>query len=290
MKNKISICSLFVACLLTACGDDSSTNPDAGDTGESKASSSSFNDEPKSSVAGGSESKDTSSSSVVQSDSSEQEFSSSSEEIIESSSSKGFAKNYDPATGLLTDERDGEVYQTTQIGEQIWMAQSLRYLPAEPIEGCDFRFLDEREKPDSLETYGRIYSWIEATRINCEYGTNRIYFGSEEYPLPHQGLCPDGWHVPQIQEWQTLIDAVNTDIYGLISTDWTSFGYVGTDKYGFNVLKPAVGLNYIQFLVLENSSTFGYNITFNDLGTVIQVESAQGNKFADHQYLRCIMD
>ena len=230
MKKEIFAYCIAAACLLSACGDDSSTSPNT-NTGDSQVSSSSVTSKPESSISGNSESENVSSSSTV--------TSSSSKEVASSSSAaqKGYPANYNPETGVLTDERDGEVYKTAKIGDQIWMGQNLRYLPTEFVEGCDLRWIDEREKPDSLDTYGRGYSWIEATRISCNHMSEAISFGGEDYPLPFQGICPKGWHIPYETEWDELIGYVslNNDGAGVgkslkASTGWYEVGYTVKDE------------------------------------------------------------
>jgi uncharacterized protein (TIGR02145 family) len=288
MKKEIFAYCIAAACLLSACGDDSSTGP-GNNTGDSKVSSSSTASIPVSSAKVSSDSKEVSSSSIVQSSSAV--TSSSSKEIASSSAAaKGFPANYNQATGILTDERDGEVYKTAKIGDQIWMGQNLRYLPTEFVEGCDLRWIDEREKPDSLQTYGRIYSWTEATRISCDHLTKTISFGNTEYPLPFQGICPKGWHIPSLDEWKLMIESTNQHLYKLLSTDWVKPGYSGTDEYGFNVLKPANG-THVEFIMLDNTGAKSQTMVFNDIGgSTIQLETIRSEKTAKGIYLRCLMD
>lgn len=278
---KLFICS-SLAYLLCSCGGDSATSPSI-DTGDKTVSSSSIESIQSSSAKESSDSKESSSSSATLSSSSEEESSSS--EVI-----KGFPANYNPETGILTDERDGEVYKTAKIGDQIWMGQNLRYLPKEFVDDCDLRWLDEREKPDSLDTYGRTYSWTEATRISCNYLTKKISFGDENYPLPFKGICPKGWHIPSLDEWKIMIESTNQHLYKLLSTDWVKPGYSGKDEYGFNVLKPANG-THVEFIMLDNTGAKSQTMVFNDIGgSTIQLETIRSEKTAEGIYLRCLMD
>ncbi len=288
MKKDLFAYCIAVACLLSACGDDSSTGP-GNNTGDSQVSSSSTASLPASSAKVSSDSKEVSSSSTVQSSSAV--TSSSSKEVASSSAAaKGFPANYNQETGILTDERDGEVYKTAKIGDQIWMGQNLRYLPTEFVEGCDLRWIDEREKPDSLDTYGRGYSWIEATRISCNHMSEAISFGGEDYPLPFQGICPKGWHIPSLDEWKIMIESTNQHLYKLLSKDWVKPGYSGTDEYGFNVLKPANG-THVQFIMLDNTGAKTQTMVFNDIGgSTIQLETVREYKTVEDLYLRCLMD
>ena len=282
MKKELFAYCIAAACILSACGDDSSTSP-GNNTGDSQVSSSTEASTPASSAKESSDSKDVSSSSAV--------TSSSSKEIASSSAAaKGFPANYNKETGILTDERDGEVYKTAKIGDQIWMGQNLRYLPKDFVDDCDLRWIDEREKPDSLDTYGRGYSWIEATRISCNHMSEAISFGGEDYPLPFQGICPKGWHIPSLEEWKKMIEFTNSHLYKLLSKDWIKPGYAGTDEYGFNVLKPANG-THVQFIMLDNTGEKTQTMVFNDIGgSTIQLETVREYKTVEDLYLRCLMD
>lgn len=77
--------------------------------------------------------------------------------------------------GEILDERDGQVYKTTVIGEQIWLAQNLNY--------------------DSLN-FSRCYGAVEE---NCnKYG--RLY------PIDvAKKVCPSDWRLPQKDDVQTLL-------------------------------------------------------------------------------------
>ena len=57
--------------------------------------------------------------------------------------------------------------------------------------------------------------------------------------LPHQGICPSGWHVPSDAEWSTLVQYVDSATSGTKlkanSSLWRLL-FRGTDVYGFSVL------------------------------------------------------
>ena len=75
--------------------------------------------------------------------------------------------------GSVVDTRDGKTYKTIQIGQQIWMAENLDY----NIEKS-YCFA---KKTENCEKYGRLYRWEAASKA-----------------------CPEGWHLPSDDEWQTL--------------------------------------------------------------------------------------
>ncbi len=103
--------------------------------------------------------------------------------------------------GVLTDSRDGRVYKTVKIGEQIWMAENLhafnfRNGDPVPIVKTD-TFWNRFNKPNSP---------------GCSYYENNLKFGVK-YGLLYnwdaindpRGLAPEGWHIPTAKEWKILI-------------------------------------------------------------------------------------
>jgi uncharacterized protein (TIGR02145 family) len=149
----------------------------------------------------------------------------------------------------VLEDIEGNIYNTVMIGEQCWMKENLKttiYLNGSPIEyqgetkegasnnyGSYCWFNDEiiwREK------YGALYNWNAVNNAN--------------------GLCPDGWRVPDKDDWKVLSSfvtggsiaggdqlkscrQVNSPLGGECSTEvhprWDAHGiYFGVDKYGFS--------------------------------------------------------
>src|SRR6056297_2464310 len=89
-----------------------------------------------------------------------------------------------PNEGTFTDFRDGQTYKWVRIGEQVWMAENLNY-KTEKGSSCF-----------NCGKYGRLYNWYTARNV-----------------------CPDGWHLPTINEFETFIeniDRANKDILNTI--------------------------------------------------------------------------
>jgi uncharacterized protein (TIGR02145 family) len=57
---------------------------------------------------------------------------------------------------------------------------------------------------------------------------------SEDILTPHQGICPDGWHIPSDAEWTTLIDYVKTPMALAANEGSYSYGWPGLNTYGFS--------------------------------------------------------
>lgn len=84
---------------------------------------------------------------------------------------------------------DGNTYAAVRIGSQVWMQQNLRtahFPDSTPIE----RLFLPGELALSAE-YGYLYDW--ATAVNGEDSSSVV-----------QGVCPDGWHLPNRSEWEQL--------------------------------------------------------------------------------------
>jgi uncharacterized protein (TIGR02145 family) len=99
---------------------------------------------------------------------------------------------------VLVDDRDGQSYNTVQIGTQCWMAENLKIGIAiypstyQQDNGIieKYRAYTDWAYEDSI--YGGLYQWNEM----MQYGTT----------TGAQGICPNGWHVPSNDEFTVLIN------------------------------------------------------------------------------------
>ena len=156
-----------------------------------------------------------------------------------SNSIKDSYLNPNIAYGEMTDSRDGQVYKTVKIGEQVWMAQNLNYEAA-----TSYCYNDSAEY---CEKYGRLYTWaasVDKSEKECGLG-NECNLASGNI----RGICPDGWYLPSEDDFETLINAVggkkgaNTKLKSL--SGWRDDDGVsgnGTDTFGFSALPVGVGM------------------------------------------------
>ena len=94
-------------------------------------------------------------------------------------------KNINSDYGYYTDPRDGYTYKTIKIGNQIWLAENLRYLPriGKGYYVYDYHGNDvsEAKETQNYKDFGVLYNMSAA-----------------------QEACPVGWHIPSDVEWKEL--------------------------------------------------------------------------------------
>ena len=136
--------------------------------------------------------------------------------------------------GMLTDSRNGQTYKTVTIGTQTWMAENLNYETANSY--C------YKDSVSNCTKYGRLYTWAAAMDSVGTWSSNGKGCGydvacSPTYPV--RGVCPEGWHLPDTTEWNTLFTAVGGRLTAgtmLKSiSGWYNSGD-GTDTYSFSAL------------------------------------------------------
>jgi len=87
-------------------------------------------------------------------------------------------------------------YNTFWRGNRCWMTQNLDYGSPAPssqpqTDNCQPEKFCAASDP-GCTLYGGFYQWDELMQFNSQPG--------------EQGLCPPGWHIPTLNEWQMLID------------------------------------------------------------------------------------
>ena len=128
--------------------------------------------------------------------------------------------------GLLMDWRNRRMYHTIFIGAYVkpyfyrrtWLAENmdLDYRVNGEIFGT-FCYNDDCEQ---YGKYGRLYTWAAAMDSAALYSSDGAGCGFNKKcntaPYP-RGICPEGWHIPTNEEWDSLFIAmrgVAFDSYG----------------------------------------------------------------------------
>ena len=208
------------------------------------------------------------------------------------------------AGGLFIDPRDGQSYRTTVIGTQTWLAENLKY----DAEGS--RCYDD--EPLNCVLYGRYYDWSMAMALPSSCNSSNC---SSQINNPHQGICPEGWHIPSGDEWGILIDYAENDkttgdesagrkLKATISWDvlgvggpsgGTDYG-AGTDKYEFSALAGGFRLDsgirsYATWWSTPYDGHSGYDY-YQSVFRIFPAHSTEYNSSEKGTYLniRCLKD
>ena len=218
---------------------DSSSSDVVAESSSSEKSSSSVAE--SSSSVESSSSKEPSSSSVVESSSSVAESSSSSE--FSSSSQQNTALDssyYNAEENTLTDFRDGQIYKTISIGNQIWMAENLKVKKYGKNNIASFCFNNDEQNCDSI---GRLYIRSAAFDSVGVFGSSGKGCGKNTTACsaqkPVRGICPKNWHIADSLDWTNLVLAVEENKLNLRATyGWRESCYENptNGKYGFDAL------------------------------------------------------
>ena len=207
--------------------------------------------------------------------------------------------------GTLIDDRDGQTYKTVKIGEQWWMAENLNYADSVKTPSLLGNSWCYNNNAAMCNKYGRLYTWmaaIDSVKLatdsmnpqNCGYNITC------SLPAQAQGICPNGWHLPDTTDWKTLIETVG---------DWSNAGkalksvtgwlyFESVDSYGFSALPGGFlyrsgtfdveGSTAYLWVATENTSKAFYAYSIVLAGDGIDSFS---DGFKDNGYsIRCIKD
>lgn len=83
-------------------------------------------------------------------------------------------------TDIKLKDADGNIYKTTKIGSQIWMAENIRKV----VVGS---YCLDNDAANCLK-FGRLYTWSQAQKV-----------------------CPEGWHLPSKEDFEIMSNYL--DIY-----------------------------------------------------------------------------
>jgi len=120
-------------------------------------------------------------------------------------------------TGYTGGSCNASDYGAVEIGNQVWMAKNWGcYAPGSKCYNNDPAYCNE---------YGRLYDWATAMSV-----------------------CPTGWHVPNNDEWDELVNYIESywgcsgcaGRYLKAISGWNSGGN-GVDKFGFAALPGGYG-------------------------------------------------
>ena len=107
-----------------------------------------------------------------------------------------------PCKELSVRDVDGNAYHTLAIGNQCWLRENMRttrFANGDSVKlarSFDFqRAVRYFPGGDSsmVDEFGYLYNWNAVSHTAATNGSERL-----------QGICPDGWHIPAMMEWEEL--------------------------------------------------------------------------------------
>lgn len=204
------------------------------------------------------------------------------------------SKNNDSKHGSFTDSRDGQKYKTVKIGDQVWMAENLAYLP---------RVNPGEYGSDSIPmyyVYGYNGSDTNAAKRRTAY---KIYGVLYNWPAA-MNACPSGWQLPGDEEWTTLTDYLGgEDVAGgklkkRGTSHWEHPNIGATNKSKFSALPGGyrlvddyfyyyLGRSGVWWSSTEYSATESWGRDIHSIySEVVRIHSNKGEGFS----VRCIKD
>ena len=196
--------------------------------------------------------------------------------------------------GTPTVSYSGKTYNTVQVGTQCWLKENLDvgvYVPSTETgsthsdvsdNGITEKYCYENNE-SNCATYGGLYDWNEAMGYITTART--------------QGICPTGWHIPTLAEFEALKAAVNNDGNALKEIGQGTGSGAGTNTSGFSALLAGRRSYYGYFSSLggttyfwsstEDNSSIAYSLYLYGNGSSIHLY----NIYKDYGFsVRCVQD
>jgi len=151
---------------------------------------------------------------------------------------------YTAQTGYIQDKRDEKFYGIVKIGNQWWMSDNLDF---RTMPKMDFPLPQEcySQNPGNCDLYGALYRGLSTISYNSEV----------------LNLCPDGWRIPDKQDWMTLKENLPASnereammVGGSLGFNARFTGY-GSFNYIYDVWGNIVGHSY-DFEALGEEARF----------------------------------
>ncbi|WP_109434549.1 FISUMP domain-containing protein [Aquimarina sp. AU119] len=176
---------------------------------------------------------------------------------------------YKPSTDIsnntFIDERDGKLYKTVKIGDQIWFAENFAYLPKiDTINISVYEYkgnsIEEAKLTMAYKTYGALYSWSYAKK-----------------------LAPKGWRLPTDSDWLKLEKEIGLDKETINTIGWrgtnNEVNHLKKDgKSGFNISYGGWKTDYGKFNFQGEHANYWCADSFDDIRAYERLIGIKNNK------------
>jgi uncharacterized protein (TIGR02145 family) len=155
-----------------------------------------------------------------------------------------------PEKDTLKDSRDGKRYLTVKIGDQVWMAENLAFLPSVSLSSM------ESDNAPFCYVYDYEGESVEEAKTSGNY---RIH--GALYNLPAAlAACPPGWHLPSDDEWTALTNFLGSYPGGKLkqtgTINWKYNSPGANNISGFTALGSGVRKYHVDFFYLHEYAYF----------------------------------
>lgn len=173
--------------------------------------------------------------------------------------------------GTFQDPRDKHVYKTVQIGSQVWLAENLKFKTPTGNFAYD---LNESK----VAVYGLLYNWQTALQA-----------------------CPKGWHLPTVEEWKQLSDALGGEQQAgtqlKAPLGWEADNGEGQNSSGFSAVGAGyrhsdgtfgslgANCNFWSATPAEENFVWGYNLNYGS-----NLLSIRKYSVTNYYSVRCVKD
>ena len=183
---------------------------------------------------------------------------------------------------------DGNIYETVQIGEQIWTTTNLKvthYRNGDPIptgySNSEWSNLDDTEtgayavyndQESNADTYGYLYNWYAVD--------------------DSRNIAPEGWHIPTDAEWQTLVDYLGGESVAggkmkeTGTSHWNSPNTGATNESGFTALPAGYRLSYGKYGSMGNYGYFWSSSEANSDSAWYRTLGYNNSEVSRYNYLK----
>ncbi|PWJ36695.1 FISUMP domain-containing protein [Fibrobacter succinogenes] len=162
-------------------------------------------------------------------------------------------KKIEHQTGSMTDPRDGKTYKTTSFTFKEktyeWMAENLQFAGDSATQN------EENQKG--------IYTREEALVLKDSSFIQHYEAVLDRKEIFYQGICPEGWHIPNTNEWKALLEYVGSPS-NLYSKDWNKIYFTNRileDNIEFGAIPTffePIATNHNSFVPYAHFIAFAY--------------------------------
>jgi len=207
---------------------------------------------------------------------------------------------YKPQLNNTVIDIDGNYYNTVTIGSQIWMKENLRVTKYN--DGGEIPLVTDNTTWVSLSSAA--YCWY-----NNDQAANGIIYGAlyNWYTVNTssnggKNVCPEGWHIPSVTEWNTLITELGGESIagGKLkengTTHWNSPNTGATNESGFTALPGGYRSNNGIPYDIGNYSTWWTSTEFNEYAASKKILNYSASVMSDSHdkrfgfSIRCLKD